>query len=136
MRCISPPQPASHSAIYWEPSVSVQRLAGAPPPPKTHKHTIVHLWHTETHASVWPWRAGLLTGLGPVWGGADLMGGAFSPDSSSCLVMSSVVKRLDSRPRMWIMASLFEGLGWKEKTGSDCYLLSFFILKGPYFTNN
>ncbi len=77
----------------------------------------------------------VLTGLGPVWGGADLMGGAFSPDSSSCLVMSSVVKRLDSRPRMWIMASLFEGFGWKEKPGSDCYLACFFHFKGAIFYN-
>lgn len=56
-----------------------------------------------------------LTGLGPGGGGAVLTGGAvLSPDSSSCLLMSSVVKRLDSRPRMWIIASLLDGLGWRE----------------------
>lgn len=113
----------------------MQRPAGAPPPPRTHKHTQVHLWHIENSCfavTADSWK--VLTGLGPVWGRAGLMGSAFSPDSSSCLVMSSVVKRLDSSPRMWIMASLFEGFGWKEKPDSDCYLACFFILKGPYFT--
>lgn len=54
----------------------------------------------------------ILTGLGPVEGGAVLTGAAWpSPDSSSWLLMSSVVKRLDSSPRMWMIANLLEGLG-------------------------
>lgn len=54
----------------------------------------------------------ILTGLGPVGGGAVLTGAAGpSPDSSSWLLMSSVVKRLDSSPRMWMIANLLEGLG-------------------------
>lgn len=57
-----------------------------------------------------------LTGFGPGGGGAVLTGGAeLSADSSSCLLMSSVVKRLDSSPKMWMIANLLEGLGWKEK---------------------
>lgn len=57
----------------------------------------------------------ILTGFGPGGGGAVLTGGAEpSPDSSSCLLMSSVVKRLDSSPRMWMIANLLEGLGCTE----------------------
>jgi hypothetical protein len=64
--------------------------------------------------------AGGLTGLGPGGGGVVLTGGADpSPDSSSCLLMSRVVNRLDSRPRMWMMASLLEGLGWRGPRGTD-----------------
>lgn len=43
-------------------------------------------------------------------GGAEL-----SADSSSCLLMSSVVNRLDSSPKMWMIANLLEGLGWEKK---------------------
>lgn len=57
-----------------------------------------------------------LTGFGPGGGGVVLTGGAEpSPDSSSCLLMSSVVKRLDSSPRMWMIANLLEGLGWRDR---------------------
>lgn len=57
----------------------------------------------------------ILTGLGPGGGGVVLTGGAGpSPDSSSWLVMSSVVKRLDRSPRMWMIANLLEGLGCKQ----------------------
>lgn len=57
----------------------------------------------------------ILTGFGPGGGGAVLTGGAEpSPDSSSCLLMSSVVKRLDSSPRMWMIANLLAGLGCTE----------------------
>lgn len=57
-----------------------------------------------------------LTGFGPGGGGAVLIGGAEpSADSSSCLLMSSVVNRLDSNPNMWMIANLLEGFGWKKK---------------------
>lgn len=57
----------------------------------------------------------ILTGLGPGGGGVVLTGGAGpSPDSSSWLVMSSVVKRLDRSPRMWMIANLLEGFGCKQ----------------------
>lgn len=82
------------------------------------KHTHINICKHLCQAD----RGAELTGLGPVGGGADLMGGAFSPDSSSCLLMSSVVKRLDNRPKMWIMASLFEGFGWNHKSGSDTFI--------------
>lgn len=53
-----------------------------------------------------------LTGFGPGGGGAVLTGGAEpSADSSSCLLMSSVVNRLESRPSMWMIANLLEGFG-------------------------
>ena len=58
--------------------------------------------------------------MGPGGGGVVLTGGADpSPDSSSCLLMSRVVNRLDSRPRMWMIASLLEGLGWRGAKGTD-----------------
>lgn len=57
-----------------------------------------------------------LTGLGPGGGGAVLTGAADpSSDSSSCLLMSSVVNKLDSSPKMWMIANLLDGLGWNEK---------------------
>lgn len=56
-----------------------------------------------------------LTGLGPGEGGGFSAGGAVpSADSSSCLLMSRVVKRFDSSPKMWIIANLFAGLGWNK----------------------
>lgn len=58
-----------------------------------------------------------LTGFGPGGGGVALTGGAEpSADSSSCLLMSSVVNRLDSSPKMWMIANLLEGLGWGKIT--------------------
>lgn len=73
LQWILPPQLASHSAIYWGPSVSVQTPAGAPPPPKTHKHTQVHIWHMQISVSEWPQRGGRclqgwgLSGAGLIW---------------------------------------------------------------------
>lgn len=57
-----------------------------------------------------------LTGFGPGGSGAVLTGGAeLSAESSSCLLMSSVVKRLDSSPKIWMIANLLDGLGCKIK---------------------
>lgn len=55
----------------------------------------------------------LLTGLGPCCTGTFLT--SVLSWSSSWWLMSRVVKRLESRPRMWMMASLLEGLGCQGK---------------------
>lgn len=55
----------------------------------------------------------LLTGLGPCCTGCFLT--SVLSWSSSWWLMSRVVKRLESRPRMWMMASLLEGLGCQGK---------------------
>lgn len=55
------------------------------------------------------------TGLGVAWEGVSL-GRAAPSMLSACLLMSRVVKRLDSIPSMWIMDSLLEGLGCKDRS--------------------
>lgn len=76
-------------------------------------------WHQQFTAGLWPGcgkehqATTLLTGLGPCCTGSFLT--SVLSWSSSWWLMSRVVKRLESKPRMWMMASLLEGLGCQGK---------------------
>lgn len=56
------------------------------------------------------------TGFCVYWEGATVWLDAPSK-LSACLLTSSVVKRLDSIPRMWMMVCLLAGLGCKRRRG-------------------
>ena len=56
----------------------------------------------------------MLTGLWGAWGGVGGAGTAVSR-LGACLLMSSVVKRLDNNPRMCMMDGLLDGQGCTER---------------------